>query len=311
MSNYHIPVLLEESIEGLNIKPDGIYLDVTFGGGGHSRLILDKLTTGKLIAFDQDEDAKKNIPKSKNFLFVHHNFKYLQFFLRYLKIEKVDGILADLGVSSHHFDESERGFSYRFNTELDMRMNRNKTSKASDIVNQYSPENLALIFREYGEVEKPWAVAQAITKYRQTSPIKTTGDLLDAIKDVVPEKIKNKSLSRIYQALRIEVNGEIDALKDFLDQSASVLNPRGRLAVITYHSLEDRLVKNFFKFGNFEGIPNKDFYGNIIAPFELVNKKVVTPSEIEIERNSRSRSAKLRIAQRRVYETGKSTTKGI
>ncbi len=304
MNDYHIPVLLEESIEGLAIKPDGIYVDVTFGGGGHSRAILEGLTTGKLIAFDQDEEAKKNAPERDNFIFIHNNFKYLQHFLKYLKIDKVDGILADLGVSSHHFDESERGFSFKFDTELDMRMNRNKTLKASDIVNQYSPENLTQVFKEYGEVEKPWVVAQAIVNFRQENPINTTGDLLQAINDVVPERYRFKSLARIYQALRIEVNDEIGALKDLLEQSMSVLNPRGRFAVITYHSLEDRLVKNIFKFGNFEGVPNKDFYGNLITPFELVNKKVVTPSQAEIERNSRSRSAKLRIAQRRVHNAG-------
>ena len=256
MNDYHIPVLLEESIEGLSIKPDGIYVDVTFGGGGHSRAILKNITTGKLIAFDQDDEAKKNTPDSDNFIFIHNNFRYLQYFLKYLKIDKVDGILADLGVSSHHFDESERGFSFKFDTELDMRMNRNKTLKASDIVNQYSPENLTQIFKEYGEVEKPWAVAQAIVNYRQENTINTTGDLLQAINDVVPERFRYKSLARIYQALRIEVNDEIGALKDLLEHLMSVLTRTN--GVITYHSLEDRLVKISSNL-KFEGVPNKDF----------------------------------------------------
>ncbi len=311
MSEYHIPVLLEESLEGLKINPAGIYIDVTFGGGGHSRAIINKLTTGRLIAFDQDEDAKANSIASPNFTFVHHNFRYMRYFLRYLNIAKVDGILADLGVSSHHFDESNRGFSFRFDSELDMRMNRNKTRKASDIVNEYSQENLASIFRNYGEVEKPWQIAEAIVKHRQVAKIRTTGDLLTAIGEIIPERFRNKSLARVYQALRIEVNGEMEALKEFLEQAADVLNPRGRLVVITYHSLEDRLVKNFLKFGNFEGKPEKDFFGNIIAPLEPVNRKIVTPNEAEIERNPRSRSAKLRIAQRTVYEPTRATNPGI
>jgi 16S rRNA (cytosine1402-N4)-methyltransferase len=235
----------------------------------------------------------------------------MRYFLRYLEIEKVDGILADLGVSSHHFDESERGFSFRFDSELDMRMNRNKTCKASDIINEYSQENLAGIFRSYGEVEKPWQIAEAIVKYRHSAKIKTTGDLLSAIGEIIPERFRNKSLARVFQALRIEVNGEMEALQEFLQQSADVLNPRGRLVVITYHSLEDRLVKNFLKFGNFEGKPEKDFYGNIIAPLEPVNRKIVTPTEAEIERNPRARSAKLRIAQRTVYEPTRTTNSGI
>jgi 16S rRNA (cytosine1402-N4)-methyltransferase len=311
MSEYHVPVLLEESLEGLDINPEGTYIDVTFGGGGHSKEILKRLTTGKLIGFDQDEDAKANAPKNPNFIFVHHNFKYMRYFLRYLNIDRVDGILADLGVSSHHFDESERGFSFRFDSELDMRMNRNKSLKASDIVNEYSQENLAEIFRNYGEVEKPWQIAEAIVKNRQLAKIKTTNDLLNAIGNIIPERFRNKSLARIYQALRIEVNGEMEALKELLEQSADVLNPRGRLVMITYHSLEDRLVKNYLKFGNFEGKPEKDFYGNIIAPLELVNRKIVTPSDEEVERNPRARSAKLRIAQRTVYESTRTTDAGV
>ena len=305
METYHTPVLLEESLQGLNINPEEIYIDATFGGGGHSRAIFSKLTTGKLIAFDQDKDVEKNLLDADNFIFVHHNFKYIEYFLRYYKIEKVDGILADLGVSSHHFDSEERGFSFRFDTDLDMRMNQLQTLKASDIVNEYSDEKLLFILKVYGEVEKPKQVVETIINARKLRKIKTTGDLVNIVMNVIPDRFKNKSLAKIFQALRIEVNGEMEALKELLSQSAKILKPYGRMVIITYHSLEDRLVKNFIRTGNFEGILEKDFYGNVIAPFEQLNKKVITPSEHELQINPRSRSAKLRIAKRTVYEATK------
>lgn len=303
MEAYHTPVLLNESLHGLNINPTGIYIDATFGGGGHSGAILSQLTTGKLIAFDQDKDVEKNLFKSNNFMFVHHNFKHIEYFLRYYKIDKVDGILADLGVSSHHFDAEERGFSYRFNADLDMRMNQLQTLKASDIVNDCSDEKLLFVLKVYGEVEHPRQVTEAIINVRKTKRIKTTGDLVNAVMTVIPERFRNKSLAKIFQALRIEVNGEMEALKLLLQQSADILNPHGRLVVISYHSLEDRLVKNFMRTGNFDGTLEKDFYGNIIAPFEQLTKKVIVPSENELQANPRSRSGKLRIAKRTVYET--------
>lgn len=307
MDEYHIPVLLEASLAGLNINPSGIYVDVTYGGGGHSHGILNKLTTGQLIGFDQDDDTLNNIADSPNFTFVHHNFKYMQHFLKYHGVERVDGIIADLGVSSHHFDDSSRGFSFRYDTVLDMRMNRSKSFKASDIINEYTHGHLTQIFDNFGEVEKSWQIAQSIVNYRQLRPIITTSDFLEAIGEVIPDRYRNKTLARIFQALRIEVNGELDALKELLLQSSEVLAPRGRLVIITYHSLEDRLVKNFFKFGNFEGNPEKDLYGNVIAPFEMVNRKVITADSAELERNPRARSAKLRIAQRTVYNASRTT----
>ncbi len=305
--NYHIPVLLNESLEGLAIDPAGVYVDVTFGGGGHSRAILDRLgADGRLYGFDQDADAEQNIPDDPRFVFVRSNFRFLFNFARYHDIDgKVSGLLADLGVSSHHFDSEERGFSFRFNADLDMRMNQSQTLKASDIVNEYSDEKLLFILKVYGEVEKPKQVVETIINARKLRKIKTTGDLVNIVMDVIPERFKNKSLAKIFQALRIEVNGEMDALKELLSQSAKILKPYGRMAIITYHSLEDRLVKNFIRTGNFEGILEKDFYGNIITPFEQLNRKVITPSEHELQINPRSRSAKLRIAKRTVYEATK------
>ena len=297
MTTYHTPVLLKESIDGLSIKPEGIYIDATFGGGGHSEEIIWKLKTGKLIAFDCDNDAIKNLPDSKNFIFAHHNFRYIEFFLRYWKIEKIDGILADLGVSSHHFDTRERGFSYRFESAIDMRMNQNQKFKAETIVNEYSEEKLATILKNYGEVEKPKQLAKIIVEQRTQNHIKTTGDLVNIVMQIIPERFKNRELSKIFQALRIEVNNEIDSLKELLLQSVRILKPTGRLAVITYHSLEDRLVKNFINTGNFERNLEKDFYGNPITPFEPVNRKVIIPSKNEQNNNPRSRSAKLRIAE--------------
>jgi len=302
MEAYHIPVLLKESIEGLSINPDGIYIDATFGGGGHSKTILSELSSGKLIAFDQDSDVEKNLPDAKNFTFVNHNFRYIEFFLRYYKIEKVDGILADLGVSSHHFNTEKRGFSFRFDTPLDMRMNCNQKLKAVDIINEYSEEKLFWILKNFGETEKTGQLVNAIITARRQKPIKTTIDLVTILMQIIPERFKNKELAKIFQALRIEVNGEIEALKELLLQSAQILKPHGRIVFITYHSLEDRLAKNFIRSGNFEGILEKDFYGNAITPFEPINRKVITPTLEEQEKNPRSRSAKLRIAKRTVLK---------
>ncbi|MDD2564475.1 MAG: 16S rRNA (cytosine(1402)-N(4))-methyltransferase RsmH [Salinivirgaceae bacterium] len=311
MVEYHVPVMLEECMEGLDVNPNGIYVDVTFGGGGHSKAILDRLDKGKLIAFDQDADAVANAPKHPNLIFVHHNFKYLRYFLRYHEIETVDGILADLGVSSHHFDDSSRGFSFRFDSNLDMRMNQSKAFTAAHLLNEYSKENITAVLRNWGEVDKAWQIAEAIIQRREQKPLKTTGDLLSVVEPIVPERFRNKSLAKIYQALRIEVNGEMDALQDLLTQSAQVLSPHGRIVIMTYHSLEDRLVKNFFRSGNFSGKLEKDFFGNIIAPFELVNRKIIVPTDEEIERNVRARSAKLRIAKRTVYGTEINTDAGV
>ena len=293
---YHNPVLLQKSIEGLHIKPDGTYLDATFGGGGHSKEILKHLTTGKLVAFDQDEDALNNIPDNDHLIFVRHNFKYMKNFLRYHNISKINGILADLGVSSHQFDEAERGFSFRGEAELDMRMNRASEKTAQTIVNTYSNEQLKAIFVQFGELANAWKVATSITTARNAEPIKTVSQLLEAIKLCIPKHAENKFLAQVFQALRIEVNGELESLKDLLIQSVQVLAPEGRLVVITYHSLEDRIVKNFIKTGNFEGKVEKDFYGNVLAPLKAINKDVIIPDDVEISQNNRARSAKLRIA---------------
>ncbi len=296
MAEYHVPVLLKESIEGLAIRPDGDYLDLTFGGGGHSREILRHLKTGRLMGFDQDEDALANVPGDDRFVFVNHNFRYLRNFVRYHGWDKVDGILADLGVSSHEFDEAERGFSFRFDAELDMRMSR---LKASDVLNGYPEEELVSLFRNYGEVENAGRLVGLILKARQAGEIVSSDDLYRAILPCVPKMKEKKYLAKVYQALRIEVNGELDALKEMLEQAVQVLKPGGRLVVITYHSLEDRIVKNFFKTGNAEGKEEKDLiYGHVANDFELVNRKIIVPSEEETERNPRARSAKLRIARR-------------
>lgn len=302
---YHVPVMLAESVEGLDIRPGGVYLDATFGGGGHSRAILERLgPEGRLVAFDQDADAERNLPQGDpRVTFVRHNFRYMAFFLRYLGIGKVDGILADLGVSSHHFDSQDRGFSFRFDAPLDMRMNRSRALTAADVVNQYPAEKLAQVLADYGEVERPWQVAAAVVARRAQGPISATGQLCQALEGEIPERFRNKALAKIFQALRIEVNGEMDALRELLEQAAGALAPRGRLAVITYHSLEDRLVKNFIRSGNFAGELEKDFYGNVVAPLQPVNRRVITPTPAEVERNPRSRSAKLRIASRTVYGT--------
>ena len=297
---YHIPALLVESVEGLQIAPSGIYLDVTFGGGGHSRELLKRLgPEGRLIAFDQDEDAVKNAFDDPRFMLVRSNFRYLKNFLRYYGIDEVDGVMADLGVSSHHFDDSSRGFSFRFQGDLDMRMNRMAGMSAADILNNYTAEQLADIFYHFGELRSARAIASAIAAYRTTRRIITTGQLLDILQPFTGRDKEKKVLAQAFQALRIEVNGEMDALREMLLRSLEMLKPGGRISVISYHSLEDRLVKNFFRSGNFEGEVIKDFYGNVVTPFELVNRKVIVPSEEEQRVNPRSRSAKLRIAKKR------------
>ena len=296
---YHVPVLLEESVSGLNIDPDGVYLDLTFGGGGHSREILKRLKGGCLIGFDQDSDALANVPDDSRFIFVNHNFRYLRNFLRYCGYDEADGILADLGVSSHEFDEAGRGFSFRFDAELDMRMNQRSRLKATDILNTYSEENLIRIFRSYGEVDNVRRLVDLIVNARTGKMITRSEEFLQVIAPCVPKQKEKKYLAQVYQALRIEVNGELEALEDMLKEVERALRPGGRLVVITYHSLEDRIVKNFLKSGNFEGKVEKDFYGHVKRNFELVNRKVIVPSEEEIERNPRARSAKLRIAEKR------------
>ena len=297
---YHIPVLLMPSVDGMNIRPDGIYADMTFGGGGHSREILSRLGDGgRLLSFDQDEDAERNIVDNPHFTFVRSNFRYLKNFLRYHGIEQVDGILADLGVSSHHFDDSERGFSFRGDGPLDMRMNKRAGITAADVVNNYSEERLADIFYLYGELKNSRKIASVLAKARTIQPINTIGEFLEVIKPLFGREREKKELAKVFQALRIEVNHEMEALKEMLCTTAEVLRPGGRLVVITYHSLEDRLVKNMMKTGNVEGKMEKDFYGNVETPFRLVNNKVIVPSDEEIAENPRSRSAKLRIAEKK------------
>ncbi len=302
-TTYHIPALLSETIEGLNIKPDGTYVDVTFGGGGHSREILSHLgKNGRLIAFDQDEDVFNNIPVDPRFIFVRSNFKYLKNFLRYHNIDKADGILADLGVSSHHFDEAERGFSFRFDGELDMRMNKRSGLTASKILNTYTEEQLADIFYLYGELRNARRIAATIVRAREKAKFERIYPFVEILKPFYGRDKEKKDMARVFQALRIEVNKELDVLKALLNQSIEVLNPEGRLVVLTYHSLEDRLVKNFIRSGNIEGKIEKDFYGNVLTPFRAINNKVIVASVEEIERNPRARSAKLRIAELRDVE---------
>ena len=301
MSEYHVPVLLDESVSALNIEENrnGIFIDATFGGGGHSREILSRLgPKGKLIAFDRDSDAIANAPDDKRLILIHNNFRFVHNFVRALGyIGKIDGILADLGVSSHQFDTGERGFSFRFDAPLDMRMNQLGGKSAADIVNGYSAEELTRIFRIYGEVDKPWKAAEFICKARESKPIETTGDLSKAVEKMYNSFTEHKFLAKLYQALRIEVNMEMRALEDFLQGTIPALKPHGRLSVITYHSLEDRMVKNFMKTGNPQGENEKDFYGRSLSPFDLVNRKPILPTEEEIATNTRSRSAKLRVAQ--------------
>ena len=296
---YHIPALLEECMEGLDIKPDGIYVDVTFGGGGHSREILNRIgREGHLYSFDQDEDARNNALVDDRFTFVYSNFRYLKNFMLYHEVDGVDGILADLGVSFHHFDDEERGFSFRFDAPLDMRMNKRACMTAADILATYSEEQLSQMFYLYGEMRNARRIASAIVAKRAVNPIETTGQFLEVVTPFVNRKQEKKELAQIFQALRIEVNNEMESLKQMLQQAVEVLKPGGRLAVITYHSLEDRMVKNFIKTGNVEGVVEKDFYGRIDTPLRQVNNKVIVPSDEEVLRNPRSRSAKLRIAEK-------------
>lgn len=297
---YHIPVLLQETVDGLNINPDGIYIDVTFGGGGHSKEILSRLSPkGHLYSFDQDEDAEQNIIQDNRFTFVRSNFRYIKNWMRYYGIEQVDGILADLGVSSHHFDAQERGFSFRFDAPLDMRMNQKAQRTAADILNEYSEVQLADLFYLYGELKNARKIAAAVVKNRNTQRIETTGDLMNIIKVFFERDREKKELAKVFQALRIEVNQEMQALKEMLTASAVLLKAGGRLSVLTYHSLEDRMVKNLIKTGNIEGHVEKDFFGNTNAPLKMVNNKVIIASEEEQIRNPRSRSAKLRIAEKK------------
>ena len=296
---YHVPVLLRESIDGLDIKPDGVYVDVTFGGGGHSKEILQRLgKKGHLYSFDQDEDAEGNIPNDDRFTFVRSNFRYLRNWMRYYDVEQIDGLLADLGVSSHHFDDETRGFSFRFDAPLDMRMNKRAGMTAADILNNYSEEQLADVFYIYGELKNARKIASTIVKARNEKAIETTGDLLKITEELLPKTREKKEAAKLFQALRIEVNHEMDALKEMLNGACEVLKNGGRLSVITYHSLEDRIVKNFMKAGNVEGKVKQDFFGRIEAPFKQVGGKVITPSEEEQQQNPRSRSAKLRIAEK-------------
>jgi len=293
--NYHTPALLHETIEGLDIKPDGIYIDVTFGGGGHSAEILKRLKNGKLIAFDQDIDAHKNTINDKRFTLIQANFRFLENFLNYHKIDKVDGILADLGVSTHHFDIPERGFSFRFDAPLDMRMNIESDFDAKHIINIYTKKELFVLFKKYSEIKNAGKLVEAIISKRNEKEIITTTELVSAIQNCVPKKIENKYLAKVFQALRIEVNNEIENLKIFLQQGVRFLKDDARFVVISYHSLEDRLVKNLFRTGNFEGKQEKDIYGNIVSPLKQFNRKVIVPTDQEIEQNNRSRSAKMRI----------------
>jgi len=297
MSEYHVPVLLEESIDGLNLQPNGIYVDVTYGGGGHSLRILERLQGGKLVAFDQDEDALQNIVDDKRLIFVSHNFKFLKNFLRYHGISKVDGILADLGVSSHDFDQPNRGFSFRFDGQLDMRMNQSADKDAVKVINEYDVTKLGEMFREYGEIKNWRNLAQTIEQARASQKIVTIPQFLNAIARCVPAKIEKKYLAQVFQALRIEVNSEMEALASFLESTLELLNPGGRLVVISYHSLEDRMVKNFIRSGRIDGKTEQDFYGHYHLPLEVITRKVIVPGEDEIRQNPRARSAKLRIAQ--------------
>ncbi|TPG35424.1 16S rRNA (cytosine(1402)-N(4))-methyltransferase RsmH [Flavobacterium pectinovorum] len=295
---YHNPVLLHPTVDGLNIKPDGIYVDVTFGGGGHSKEILKRLgPNGKLFAFDQDEDALANALPDERFTLINENFRFIKRFLRFHGVKSVDGILADLGVSSHQFDVPERGFSTRFDAELDMRMSQKNDLNAYRVVNEYEEQDLRRVFFDYGELKNAPVLARTIVEAREHQPIKTTDELKDVLAKFLPERVRNKILAQIYQAIRIEVNQEMDVLKEFIEQSLEILNPGGRFSVISYHSLEDRLVKRFIKNGMFEGEPERDFFGNFSVPFKTIGKLIV-PDDAEIKINNRARSAKLRIAEK-------------
>lgn len=296
---YHVPVLLKETVDGLNINPEGVYIDVTFGGGGHSREILRRLSpSGRLFSFDQDADAERNVPDDERLTFVRSNFRYLKNWMRYYDIPQVDGILADLGVSSHHFDDCSRGFSFRFEGALDMRMNKRASRTAADIVNDYSEEQLASLFYLYGELKQSRKLASLLVKARARGRLETVEEFLEVVKPVFPRDREKKELAKAFQALRIEVNQEMDALKEMLMAASEILAPGGRLSVLTYHSLEDRMVKNIIKTGNVEGKVEQDFFGRINCPFRAVNNKVIVADEKEQQENPRSRSAKLRIAEK-------------
>ena len=295
---YHIPALLDESIEGLNIRPEGTYIDVTFGGGGHSLEILKRLTTGRLIAFDQDEDALRNVPDDKRILFLNQNFRFLKNNLRYNGINPADGLIADLGVSFHQFDEPGRGFTFRHDAPLDMRMNKYSPVSAADLLKNSGESTLADIFYNYGELTNSRRIAKEIVATRSEKPLTSVSDIMASIGKLAPFRQEHKFYARVFQALRIAVNHEIDNLREMLEQALSILNNGGRLVVITYHSLEDRVVKNFMRTGNFEGVEKKDFYGNLETPFRIITKRGITPGDIEIANNSRSRSARLRIAEK-------------
>lgn len=297
---YHVPVLLKQSVDGMAVRPDGIYVDVTFGGGGHSREILSRLgAEGHLYSFDQDADAERNIPDADGrFTFVRSNFRYLTNWMRYYGVDGVDGILADLGVSSHHFDDETRGFSFRFDASLDMRMNGRAGLTAADVVNRYDEESLARLFYLYGEMKNSRRLAAAIVRGRADRPVVTVADFVELVRPLTGREREKKDMAKVFQALRIEVNHEMDALREMLDAAVRVLRPGGRLVVLTYHSLEDRMVKNYMKSGNAEGKVEQDFYGNRLAPLRPVNNKVVVPDEAEQAANPRSRSAKLRVAEK-------------
>ena len=297
--SYHVPALLQESIAALNIRPEGTYVDVTFGGGGHAKEIIRRLANnGRLYGFDQDEDAESNILSDKRFTFIRSNFRYLAPFMDWHGVQTIDGLIADLGVSFHHFDDETRGFSFRLDGDLDMRMNKRAGQTAADILNTYSEDALADVFYYYGELHNARAIAKTIVKVRRIRNIRRTQDCLDIFKPFLNKEKEKKQLAQIFQSLRMETNSEIEALKDMLTQAGDLLRSGGRIAVISYHSTEDRIVKNYFKTGNFEGIVQKDFYGNIRSPFRTINRKVIVPNEAEIKRNPRSRSAKLRIIEK-------------
>ena len=299
MGEYHKPVMLHESIDGLDIKPDGVYIDVTFGGGGHSKAILERLgEDGRLFAFDRDPDAANNKIEDDRFELIAQDFKFLKNYLRFYRVSELDGILADLGVSSHQFNEGSRGFSIRFDGPLDMRMDQKSPLTAATIVNEYEESVIADILFQYGELRNSRKIAQVLVAARSEKPIKTIEQLKSVLQPLIPWGKENRFLAQVFQALRIEVNGELDSLKALLEQSVEMLKPGGRLSVITYHSLEDRLVKNFMQKGKFEGVVEKDFFGNKLTPFELVNRKPIVPSMEELGENNRSRSAKLRVAKK-------------
>jgi 16S rRNA (cytosine1402-N4)-methyltransferase len=296
---YHVPALLDESINGLNIRPDGIYVDVTFGGGGHSREILKRLKKGRLIAFDQDEDAIRNVPDDKRLTFLNQNFRFLKNNLKFNGITEIDGLIADLGVSFHQFDEPERGFTFRQDVQLDMRMNKKGSVTAAALLKTLDEAALAKIFYDFGELVNSRKIAREIAVARSVKPVTTVSDMINAIGKLAPPRQEHKFYARVFQALRIAVNHEIDYLKEMLEQAQELLKKDGRLVIITYHSLEDRVVKNFMRTGNFEGEEKKDFYGNLITPFRIISKKGIVPEEIEIEENKRARSARLRIAEKK------------